>query len=158
MPTSHESLLRHRAAHANDDASRQVWFYHSHTYFDHTTPAAVEEARAFLDRIAQAFAASTHVEVHKIVPFPVGPHPRGSFEVLFTRVVMPDYVSWLMFHRPEGMSILIHPLTRSQRADHTSRGLWLGPQLELATDILDRSDAASGARSEESIIEGTKRH
>ena len=34
MPTSLETLLRYRAAHADGDESRRVWLFHSHTYFD----------------------------------------------------------------------------------------------------------------------------
>ena len=81
-PTSFDSLLGHRAAHAEAPESRRVWLFHAHAYFDHESPEAVAEARAFMDRVARAFAAIPHVEVHSFVPHPAGPHPRGSFEVL----------------------------------------------------------------------------
>jgi aromatic ring-cleaving dioxygenase len=159
-PTSLERLRQHRAAHAEADPSRRVWFYHSHAYFDHEAPARVEEARAFMDRIAHELCADGHVEVHGFIPKAVGPHPRGSFEVLFTREAFADYVSWLSFHRPASMSILVHPLTASQMGDHTDRALWLGRPLPMIVDILARSDAANVAagRSEESIVDGTKKH
>jgi DOPA 4,5-dioxygenase len=95
-----------------------VWLFHSHTYFDHAVPECVAEAREFMDLIRRTFAATTHVEVSSFVPAPAGPHPRGSFEVLFTREVFVDYVSWLMFARPDRLDILIHPLTRSQTRPH----------------------------------------
>ena len=160
MPTSLETLVRYRAAHAAGPESRRVWLFHSHAYFDHTAQERVEEARAFMDLIRQTFAATPHVEVHSLIPAPVGPHPRGSFEVLFTREAFTDYVSWLMFTRPESIDILVHPLTRSQVLDHTSRALWLGTPLPIDRAMLEAFDArllASG-RTEESIIEGTKRH
>jgi Dopa 4,5-dioxygenase family len=76
-----------------------------------------------MDLIQRTFAETAHVEVSSFIPAPAGPHPRGSFEVLFTREVFADYVSWLMFTRPENLDILIHPLTRSQTLDHTTRAL-----------------------------------
>ena len=155
MPTSFESLQRHRAARADGPPSGRVWFFHSHTYFD---AAHESEARAFMERIRTELGSNPHIEVHTFVPIAVGPHPRGNFEVLFTREAFAEYVSWLMFERPAALSILIHPLTRSQMDDHTSRALWLGPPLPLEEGILARSDANSAARSEESIIEGAKKH
>jgi aromatic ring-cleaving dioxygenase len=160
MPTSLPTLLRYRAAHAHDCESRRVWLFHSHTYFDHTAPECVAEARVFRGLIQRTFAATAHLEVSSFIPGPAGPHPRGSFEVLFTREVFADYVSWLMFARPEKLAILIHPLTRSQMLDHTARALWLGAPLAINRSMLEAVDVrllASGA-TEESIIHGTKRH
>jgi aromatic ring-cleaving dioxygenase len=160
MPTSLETLVRYRAAHTDDHESRRVWLFHSHTYFDHAAPESVAAARAFMDLIRRTFAGTAHVEVHSFVPFPAGPHPRGSFEVLFTREVFADYVPWLMFTRPASLDILIHPLTRSQALDHTTRALWLGTPRAVDRAMLEAVDAkllASG-RTEESIIDGTKKH
>jgi aromatic ring-cleaving dioxygenase len=98
--------------------------------------------------------------VHSLISAPAGPHPRGSFEVLFTREAFADYVSWLMFARPESLDTLIHPLTRSQTLDHTARALWLGTPLAIDQPMLEAVDAtllASG-RTEVSIIDGTKKH
>jgi aromatic ring-cleaving dioxygenase len=160
MPTSLETLTRYRAAHADGPESDRVWLYHSHTYFDHTAPACVAQARAFMELIERRFAATTHVEVHSFIPAPAGPHPRGSFEVLFTREVFAEYVSWLMFMRPETLDILIHPLTRSQTLDHTARALWLGTPLAVDRAMLEAVDAKllAGGATEESIIDGTKKH
>lgn len=160
MPTRFETLLRYRAARAGDPESRRVWLFHSHAYFDHAAPACVAEARAFRDLIERTFVETAHVEIHSFIPAPAGPHPRGSFEVLFTREVFADYVSWLMFMRPDKLDILIHPLTRSQTLDHTARALWLGTPRAIDRAMLEAVDVrllAAGA-SEESIIDGTKRH
>ena len=160
MPTGLETLARYRAAHADCPESRRVWLFHSHAYFDHAAPGCVAEARAFRDLTQRTFAATAHVEVHSFIPAPAGPHPRGSFEVLFTREVFAEYVSWLMFMRPERLDILIHPLTRSQTLDHTTRALWLGTPLAIDRAMLEAVDArvrASG-RTEESIIDGTRKH
>ena len=145
MPTSLETLVRYRAAHADCRESRRVWLFHSHTYFDHAAPECVAEARAFMDLIRRTFAATAHVEVSSFIPAPAGPHPRGSFEVLFTREVFADYVSWLMFARPERLDILVHPLTRSQTLDHTTRALWLGTPLAIDRPMLEAVDAEAAS-------------
>lgn len=158
--TSIETLLQHRAAHAGAHESRRVWLFHSHAYFDHESPEQVADARGFMGLVQRTFASTPHVEVHSFVPVPVGPHPRASFEVLFTREAFAEYVAWLMFERPPSLSILIHPLTRSQTQDHTTRALWLGERLAIGVALLEAVDAQTLAagRSEESIIEGTKKH
>ena len=160
MPTSLDTLRRYRAAHADAPEADRVWLFHSHAYFDGGVPEHVAQARAFMDLLRRTFASTPHVEVHSFVSVPAGPHPRGSFEVLFTREAFADYVSWLMFARPPSLSILIHPLTRSQSFDHGARALWLGERLALDLEMLEAVDAKALAagRSEESIIEGTKRH
>ncbi len=159
-PTSLETLRRYRAAHAVGPESRRVWLFHSHAYFDHRIPERAAEASAFRQQIAHAFAATPHLEVSSLHAGPCGPHPRGSFEVLFTRDMFADYVAWLMFTRPEDIDVLIHPLTRSQVLDHGARALWLGTPHQLDRALLETADAQTTAdgRSEESIIEGTKRH
>jgi DOPA 4,5-dioxygenase len=141
MPTNLEKLVRCRAADADGSESHRVWLFHSHTYFDHAAPKRVAEARAFMDLIRRTFAGTAHLEMHSFIPAPVGPHPRGSFEVLFTREVFADYVSWLMLARPESLDILIHPLTRSQTLDHTTRALWLGTPLAIDRQMLETVDA-----------------
>jgi len=113
-----------------------------------------------MDLIERTFARTAHVELHSFVPAPAGPHPRGSFEVLFTREVFAHYVSWLMFTRPATLDILIHPLTRSQTLDHTTRALWLGTPLAVDRAMLEAVDARllAAGRTELSIIDGTKKH
>jgi aromatic ring-cleaving dioxygenase len=160
MPTRLETLLRNRAAHANGDESRRVWLFHSHTYFDHAAPECIAQARAFGGLIRRTFAATARVEVSSFNPRRIGPRPRGSFEVLFMREALADYVSWLMFARPSSLDILIHPLTPSQTLDHTTRALWLGPPVAIDRPMLEAVDArplASGRRKE-CIIDGTNRH
>lgn len=61
--------------------------------------------------------------------------------MLFTREVFAEYVSWLMFTRPESLDILVHPLTRSQTLDHTLRAFWLGTQLAIDRAVLEAADA-----------------
>jgi len=122
-------------------ATSEAWRFHSHAYFDHAAPERVEEAQAFRELIRHTFAANPRVEVRAFHAAPAGPHPRGSFEVLFAREAFADYVPWLMFVRPEAIDILVHPLTRSQVLDHTTRALWLGAPLALDRQMLEAEDA-----------------
>ena len=127
-----------------------VRVFHSHAYFDHAAPERVEQARDFRELIRCAFEATDQVEVREFHAAPAGPHPRGSFEVLFTHEAFADYVSWLMFARPRDIDILVHPLTGSQLLDHTARALWLGAPLPLDRRMLEAEDArllAPGAGS-----------
>ncbi len=160
MPTSRESLLRHRAANEGAPEHRRVWFFHAHVYFDHESPERTAEARAFAERIRATFGENAHVELHSFIPGPAGPHPVGSFEVLFTRDAFTEYLTWLMFERPPSMDVLIHALTRTQTPDHTTRALWLGTPRPLGIALLESVDArlAASGRSEEDIIDGTKKH
>ena len=67
MPTSLETLVQYRTAHADGPESRRAWLFHSHVYFDHAAPERVAEARAFMALIRQTFAATAHVEVHSFM-------------------------------------------------------------------------------------------
>jgi DOPA 4,5-dioxygenase len=129
------------------DESSGVGLFHSHAYFDHTSPERVTEARAFMDLIKQAFAADTDVNASRFNPAPVGPHLCGSFEVVFAREAFTRYVSWLMFARPERIDILVHPLTGSQALDHTTRALWLGKPVALDVAFLEAQDAKPSSAS-----------
>ncbi len=127
---------------------RHALRFHSHAYFDYAAPERAEQARAFRELIRRTFATNAHLEVRAFHAAPAGPHPLGSFEVLFTREAFADYVSWLMFARPQEIDILVHPLTGSQVLDHTARALWLGVPLPLDRRMLEEEDArrlASGA-------------
>lgn len=159
-PMSLETLVRYRAAHADGPQSGRVWFFHSHVYFDQAIPEDVAGARSFMALIGQSFATTAHVEVHSFMPLPAGPHPRGSFEVLFTREVFAEYVLWLAFNRPQSLDIVIHPLTRWQTLDHTQRAIWLGTPRAMNRAVLEAADArlAAADRTEESIVEATKKH
>jgi DOPA 4,5-dioxygenase len=112
--------------------------FHSHAYFDHTSPEGVAEASAFRALTQRTFAETGPAVVGPIVPGPAGPHPCGSFEVLFPREMFADYVVWLMLARPEGIDILVHPLTGSHVLDHTSRALWLGKPRTIDLRFLSR--------------------
>eukprot|EP01125_Pyxidicula_operculata_P016741 TRINITY_DN5790_c0_g1_i1.p1 TRINITY_DN5790_c0_g1~~TRINITY_DN5790_c0_g1_i1.p1 ORF type:complete len:178 (-),score=9.62 TRINITY_DN5790_c0_g1_i1:54-587(-) len=121
--------------------SDMVYFFHAHLYFNHEIPSDVEAVKNFRELIIDTFKDNKHIEVHTFVPFVAGPHPCGSFEVLFTRDSFTTFVIWMQSHRPkECISILIHPISRFQLADHTYYSIWIGQQLKLKTELLIEAD------------------
>ncbi len=157
MPLSRERLIAHRDATAHEPEHRHVWFFHAHVYFDETREA---EARALRERIAAELAPGGHVQLNAIVNRPVGPHPVGQFEVLFTRDAFADMMTWFQFNRPEWMSILIHPCTEQMALDHSARAIWFGPQLPIDLKYPRLSDerTRTTGRSAVDAIDASKAH
>jgi aromatic ring-cleaving dioxygenase len=144
-PGEPESCVQRGTARADGPEGRRACLFHAHVYFDDRAPDRVALARGFMDRVLREFAGTNHVEVHDFLARPAGPHPRGSFEVLFTREVYAEVLLWLTFARPAGLDILVHPLTRSQVLDHTQRAVWLGTPLILDRALLEAADARRSA-------------
>ena len=105
-----------------------VSHYHAHVYFD---PA--DEALAGL--IRRQVASQLGVRVGSLHRQPVGPHPKGMFQLVFTAAQHPAVVDWLARHR-QGLDILIHPETGDDLADHRDSARWLGNALPLDLSVL----------------------
>ncbi len=157
MPLTRDRLIAHREATAHEPAHRHVWFFHAHVYFDEAHEA---DARALRDRIGAELSPGKHVQLDAIANRPVGPHPLGQFEVLFTRDAFADVLTWLAFNRPAWMSVLIHMCTELMEADHSARAIWLGPQLPLELKYPRMSDERTRAsgRSAVDAIDASKAH
>jgi len=56
---------------------------------------------------------------------PVGPHSVGNFKVWTPKEYLADLLSFIMLNRGD-LSVLLHPLGRTELDDHTSQALWLG--------------------------------
>ena len=67
---------------------------------------------------------------------PVGPHPQPMYQVAFETAVFPALVPWLMLNR-DGLTVLVHPRTGDEVADHGRFALWLGAPLALNMDFLE---------------------
>jgi DOPA 4,5-dioxygenase len=104
--------------------------FHAHVYFDGASRAKAETLRA-------ALAARFAVEVGACHEKPVGPHPKPMYPVSFALDQFGPLVTWLMLNR-DGLSILVHPLTGDDVADHTANPLWLGKPLPLDIDVIRR--------------------
>ena len=109
------------------DAS-EITGYHAHLYTD----TDVHELAARLrDEIPKHFT----VQLGRWHDKPIGPHAKAMYQVAFAPDELPKLLPWLMLNRG-AMSVLIHPETGDEVADHTAHALWLGPQLPIDVEFL----------------------
>lgn len=105
--------------------------YHAHVYYDPTTRAAAEKLR---QDIGAGFKDALLGRWHDN---PVGPHPTSMYQVAFPVAAFARLVPWLMLNRGD-LTVLVHPETGDEYADHTAHAMWLGPPLALKLEILKR--------------------
>ncbi|HEY9023583.1 MAG TPA: DOPA 4,5-dioxygenase family protein [Burkholderiaceae bacterium] len=98
--------------------------FHAHVYFD--GPAQRDAALALREQIGQRFA----VALGRVHDQPIGPHARAMYQVAFDVASFGKIVPWLMLNR-RGLTVLVHPNTRNERADHLSHALWMGEVLDI---------------------------
>ncbi|KAI1287329.1 Dopa 4,5-dioxygenase [Halotydeus destructor] len=112
--------------------------YHFHTYYFQDN--AVEKANAgnfrqtIIDLVTGGALGECHV--NRFNEKPRGPHPIGSFETCCNKTSLPTALAWFMQNRGN-LSVLLHPLTRLQRVDHTRDPMWLGQPVPLDLSGLD---------------------
>jgi len=133
-------LRKHREKTKDAPEHEQVFFFHAHTYFDQNAPEQRKDAQSFMELIKKTFTGNKEIEVHTLFEGPVGPHPTASFETLFTRNQLSTFIPWLQFNKPQGISVLVHPITQWQVPDHSLRPFWFGTPLKIDLEYLGRSD------------------
>ena len=109
--------------------------YHAHIYYP--DPASRERAAVIREELDQLF----EVRLGRWRDQPVGPHPVAMYQVAFAPDQFPSVVPWLMLNRAD-LTVLVHPETGDQVADHTGNALWLGQVLALDIEFLRHSDSA----------------
>ena len=109
---------------------RDIEGYHAHIYYDAATKAVAARVRA-------AIGAGFSVRLGRWHDQPVGPHPVAMYQVAFAVEEFARLVPWLMLNR-DGLSVLVHPETGNDYADHTERAMWLGAPIALKLDGLHR--------------------
>ena len=120
---------------ADFDDTARIEGYHAHIYYDATTRGAAE-------RLREAMVQGFIVRLGRWHDQPVGPHPVSMYQVAFAVDEFPRLVPWLMLNRGE-LSVLVHPVTGDDYADHAQFALWLGPPLPLKLEVLRRGGAPS---------------
>jgi DOPA 4,5-dioxygenase len=104
--------------------------WHAHVYYD---PAATRPVAAALrEGIAARFPDAVLGRWHDV---PVGPHPTAMYQVAFPAALFPELVPFIALNRA-GLTVLVHPETGRQRADHTAHALWMGAVLPLDVSVL----------------------
>lgn len=104
--------------------------YHAHVYYD---PARSRDRAALLrERVATIFPDARLGRWHDQ---PVGPHPQSMYQIAFAPDRLSAILPWLMLNR-SGLTILLHPETGDNYADHARHALWLGAMLPLRLDVL----------------------
>lgn len=104
--------------------------YHAHVYYD---PAATRERAARLrERIAAEFPGARLGRWHDAT---VGPHPQSMYQVAFPSALLATFLPWLMLNR-DGLTVLVHPETGDDVADHSEHAAWLGAMLPLRLEVL----------------------
>ncbi|ETI43780.1 hypothetical protein F441_11295 [Phytophthora nicotianae CJ01A1] len=127
--------------------------WHFHTCFYHTNECSRKEAQALRDALVDQvtanpknFIAVCNGMTTKELPGlegkpppmnlePVGPHVSGSFETWVPAESFAQVLSWFTLHRGS-LSVLVHPLTRYEREDHTTHAMWLGTPWVIDLDAL----------------------
>ena len=101
--------------------------YHAHIYFQPGEEPAID---ALHDAARRATSRADGVYVVDIRPIPVGPHSRPMFEIAFTAAHREAILAWVAAHRGP-FSVLIHPVTGDDLADHRDHAMWMGDPLPL---------------------------
>lgn len=121
-------------------SSEEIAGYHFHTYYFQENPSDKGDASTFRDRVIAEVSNGHGLQscvVNRLNMAPIGPHPIGSFETCCNKTSLPSAVSWFMLNRNPAHSVLLHPLTRSEVVDHTTRAFWLGQKIPLDTSKLE---------------------
>lgn len=108
--------------------------YHAHLYFDHDSPAQLTKVEQVVQKIKESF----DFPVGRIHAKPVGPHPKGSCQILFSEEESKHFVEWLDNNRL-GLDVLIHKVTGDEYKDHTENVTWLGGSHSLILSIFSKS-------------------
>ena len=115
---------------------KSITHYHAHVYYD---PSSTRGRAARLrDRVGEAFPRALLGRWHDE---PVGPHPRAMFQIAFPSALLTALLPWLMLNR-DGLTILVHPETGDDLADHTDHAAWLGDMLRLRLGIFRKAAPA----------------
>ncbi|KAA8908982.1 DOPA-like domain-containing protein [Sphaerosporella brunnea] len=120
--------------------ANEVKEWHFHIYFNTSSPSQRAAALNLRDAVlalrkAGVFAA---VPLKRVNTAPIGPHPAGSYEIWVPRESFAAVFSFLALNHGT-LSVLVHPLTREEVADHSTRKAWIGEPWPVLLDVLDEA-------------------
>jgi aromatic ring-cleaving dioxygenase len=108
--------------------------YHAHVYYDEDTWAIARHLHQTLSDTLSSGTMAGLVLIGEMYDTGVGPHPKPQFEIQFLASALPAITPVL---RDTGLTVLIHPLTDDDAADHTTLAVWIGEPLPLDESVLD---------------------
>jgi DOPA 4,5-dioxygenase len=108
---------------------KRITGYHVHVYYD---VASRDRAALIREHIAANFPDVRLGGWHDL---PVGPHPQAMYQIAFESDQLATILPWLMLNRC-GLTILVHPETGDDHADHAHHAVWLGAVLPLRLEAL----------------------
>jgi aromatic ring-cleaving dioxygenase len=109
---------------------KEITAYHAHIYYDPATSR--DKAAVVRQQMESIFPDARFGRWHDV---PVGPHPQAMYQVVFTPHQLASILPWLLLNR-RGLTILVHPETGNDLADHAHHALWLGAVLPLRLEKL----------------------
>lgn len=105
--------------------------YHIHVYCQPEQHELAQAVRAeMMQDLAGVIDGAGPVRTRAI-----GPHPLPMFEAWFETESLNQVLPWILQHR-RGLSVMIHPLTGDDYADHAEHSMWIGEKLPLNLDFL----------------------
>jgi DOPA 4,5-dioxygenase len=103
--------------------------YHAHVYYDAESKEVAARLRAAIE------ARFDGITMGRWHDRPIGPHPCGSYQIIFEPVLFGELVPWLALNR-DGLDVLVHPNTGEDLPDHDGRAMWLGQSHILDLSVL----------------------
>ena len=108
--------------------------FHAHIYYNADSRHIAAALRGQLLETMQGDRSSGLLFVGQLRDHSVGPHPVPQFEIHFLQADRQKIVSLL---HESGLTVLVHPLTEDDLADHTTLGHWIGDPIPLDLSVLD---------------------
>lgn len=109
--------------------------YHVHVYFTSDQRKHAEHVHYLAAELTLSYDDPQPVRVGRMHDAPIGPHPKGQFQIQTSDRALHLIIEMLMLNR-EQLDVLVHPVTEDELADHTERAMWLGNKLQLNLDKL----------------------
>jgi len=110
--------------------SIDIQSYHAHIYFS-PGPETIT-ARALCQKAESEIG--DRIQIGRFHEKPVGPHPRGSCQLLVGIEHSAEVLKWLMENR-DGLTIFCHGNSGDNYLDHTALVCWLGESETLKLSI-----------------------
>lgn len=110
--------------------------YHAHVYYRN------DDERAVAADLREAVEGKFKVAMGRWRDEPVGPHPLPMYQIAFSTQTFNDLIPWLMLNRNE-LTILIHPLSGDDVADHRDFPFWMGQTLDLDIAFLEAGNTSA---------------